>query len=88
MYNIHVQYSQDSYVLMWTMFPTICMEGTSRDVMFVVEWSEATWSDMLVSKFFMSYHDIKYQIGISVVVTEICIIIVKYTHTETTYDKR
>jgi hypothetical protein len=37
MYNVHVQYGQDSYVLMWTMFPTICMEGTSRDVMFVVE---------------------------------------------------
>lgn len=37
MYNIHVQYGQDSYVLIWAMFPTICMEGTSKDVMFVVE---------------------------------------------------
>ena len=36
MYNVHVQYSQDSYVLMWT-FPAICMEGTSKDVMFVAK---------------------------------------------------
>jgi len=50
MYNVHVQYSQDSYVLMWT-FPAICMEGTSKDVMFVAKWSEACRSDMLVSKF-------------------------------------
>jgi len=41
MYNVHVQYSQDSYVLMWTMFPSICMKGAYRDVMFAVESSEA-----------------------------------------------
>jgi len=35
----------------------------------------------------MSYHEIKYQmIGISIVVKETCIMNVKYTHTETTYE--
>ena len=62
MHTVHVKYSQDSYVLMWTMFPTIYIGGTYRDVMFVVEWSEACWSDcILLRRYINVQHECEIQ---------------------------